>query len=156
MGKDIDRNITRQFWERLKNTFTRNDIIPIKNGGTGGNLDYFYSKLMSDEHTKSINIKDIQLKPGFVLQPDSNAEFSFSKKSMYIEGRIHIIRDPNITDIEFVKFNAPIINGYSINRVKINRYNTLMTINNNIIYLSGYFNGENSYNNHFDIFIPFI
>lgn len=22
MGKDIDRNITRQLWERLKNTFT--------------------------------------------------------------------------------------------------------------------------------------
>ena len=35
MGKDIDRNITRQLWERLKNTFSRNDIIPVKNGGTG-------------------------------------------------------------------------------------------------------------------------
>nr|DAX14982.1 MAG TPA: hypothetical protein [Caudoviricetes sp.] len=35
MGKDIDRNITRQLWERLKNTFTRNDVIPIENGGTG-------------------------------------------------------------------------------------------------------------------------
>ena len=36
MGKDIDKNITRQLWERLKNTFTRNDIIPVENGGTGG------------------------------------------------------------------------------------------------------------------------
>lgn len=33
MGKDIDRNITRQLWERLKNAFTRNDVIPIENGG---------------------------------------------------------------------------------------------------------------------------
>lgn len=37
MGKDIDRNITRQLWERLKNTFSRNDVIPIENGGTGEN-----------------------------------------------------------------------------------------------------------------------
>lgn len=35
MGKDIDRNITRQLWERLKNTFTRNDVIPIENGELG-------------------------------------------------------------------------------------------------------------------------
>lgn len=35
MGKDIDRNITRQLWERLKNVFTRNDVIPVENGGTG-------------------------------------------------------------------------------------------------------------------------
>lgn len=26
MGKDIDRNITRQLWEKNKNSFTRNDI----------------------------------------------------------------------------------------------------------------------------------
>lgn len=32
MGKDIDRNITRQLWEKNKNTFTRNDIIPVENG----------------------------------------------------------------------------------------------------------------------------
>lgn len=37
MGKDIDRNITRQLWEKNKNTFTRNDIIPVENGGTGVN-----------------------------------------------------------------------------------------------------------------------
>lgn len=35
MGKDIDRNITRQLWEKNKNTFTRNDVIPVENGGTG-------------------------------------------------------------------------------------------------------------------------
>ena len=35
LGKDIDKNITRQLWERLKNTFTRNDVIPVENGGTG-------------------------------------------------------------------------------------------------------------------------
>ena len=35
MGKDIDRNITRQLWEKNKNSFTRNDVIPVENGGTG-------------------------------------------------------------------------------------------------------------------------
>lgn len=40
MGKDIDRNITRQLWEKEKNVstdnvFTKNDVIPVKNGGTG-------------------------------------------------------------------------------------------------------------------------
>ena len=35
MGKDIDRNITRQLYERFKNIFTRNDVIPVENGGTG-------------------------------------------------------------------------------------------------------------------------
>ena len=35
MGKDIDRNITRQLWERFKNTFSKNDVIPVENGGTG-------------------------------------------------------------------------------------------------------------------------
>ena len=37
MGKDIDRNITRQLFERVKNVFTRNDVIPVENGGTGVN-----------------------------------------------------------------------------------------------------------------------
>lgn len=40
MGKDIDRNITRQLWERLKNTFSRNDVIPVENGGTGETNSY--------------------------------------------------------------------------------------------------------------------
>ena len=35
MGKDIDRNITRQLFEKNKNSFTRNDVIPVENGGTG-------------------------------------------------------------------------------------------------------------------------
>ena len=156
MGKDVDRNITRQLWERLKNTFTRNDVIPINNGGTGGNLDYFYPKLVSDEHIKDIKIKDMPLKPGFVLQPDSTAEFSFNKKSMFIEGRIHIIRNPNITDSEFLQFTVPGIHGYSINKIKISPYATSMSLNDNILYLRGYFNQENSYNNVLYAFIPFI
>ena len=44
MGKDIDRNITRQLWERVKNVFTRNDVIPVENGGTGErSLELFLS-----------------------------------------------------------------------------------------------------------------
>ena len=156
MGKDIDKNITRQLWERLKNTFTRNDVIPVENGGTGGNLDYFYPKLVTDERTKNIKIKDMPLKPGFELQPDSNAEFSFTKKSMFIEGKIHIIRKPNIIDNEFMNFIVPEIHGYSINRVKISKYATSMSINNNILSLIGYFNEKNTYNNDFNTFVPFV
>ena len=54
MGKDIDRNITRQLWEKnvstdnvpTDNVFTKNDIIPVENGGTGvNNLELFTQKL---------------------------------------------------------------------------------------------------------------
>ena len=54
MGKDIDRNITRQLWEKnastdnvpTDNVFTKNDVIPVENGGTGvTNLELFTQKL---------------------------------------------------------------------------------------------------------------
>lgn len=69
MGKDIDRNITRQLWERLKNVFTRNDVIPVENGGTGEtNLDLFYPKLVQDERVTRIMIANETLNNGFTLQ----------------------------------------------------------------------------------------
>ena len=157
MGKDIDRNITRQLWERFKNTFSRNDVIPVENGGTGvNNLELFYQKLVSDQEIKYINLKDIPLEPGFTLQNDSTASFSFNKKSMYIEGVVHIIRGSNITSKTFMKFNITGINNYSINNIKIGSFGTRMSINNNILSLSGNFNSENSYYNRFNIFIPYI
>lgn len=50
MGKDIDRNITRQLLEKetgvTGDVFTKNDIIPVENGGTGvNNLELFTQKL---------------------------------------------------------------------------------------------------------------
>lgn len=76
MGKDIDRNITRQLWERLKNAFTRNDVIPVKNGGTGvNNLNAFYPNLATDTEITSIGIKDMPLQSGFTLQSNSTASF---------------------------------------------------------------------------------
>ena len=157
MGKDIDRNITRQLWERFKNTFTRNDIIPVKNGGTGvNNLDLLYPKLVSDEFVKTVNIKDMQLEQGFTLKSDSTAIFSINKKSMYIDGRLHVVRSTGITSDKFISFTIPHISGYNINEITIGSYNTRLSINNNICSLYCYFNQENDYNKYFDLFIPFI
>ena len=157
MGKDIDRNITRQLWERFKNTFSRNDIIPVKNGGTGvNNLDLLYPKLVSDEFVKTVNIKDMQLEPGFTLKGDSTATFNINKKSMYIDGRVHVVRSTGITSDKFISFTIPNISGYNINEIAIGSYNTRISINNNICSLYGYFNQENDYNKYFDLFIPFI
>ena len=157
MLKDIDRNITRQLLEKNKNSFTRNDVIPVKNGGTGvDNLELFYPKLVSDVNVQYIDIKHMNLEPGFTLQGDTNATFYFTKKSMYIEGVIHIIKSADITSTEFLKYTIPGINGYSISNLKIGSFNTLMSIDNNILTLKANFNAENSYYNRFNIFIPFI
>ena len=157
MGKDIDRNITRQLWERLKNTFTRNDVIPVENGGTGeNNLESFYPKLVSDKRLVTFKIKDTHLLPGFTLQSDSNAEFQINKKSMYIEGRIHVKKNVISESNTFLKIALPNLNGYSIEKIKISPYATSMTIDNNILYLTGYFNTNNEYNNVLYSFIPFI
>ena len=157
MGKDIDRNITRQLWERFKNTFSRNDIIPVKNGGTGvNNLDSLYPKLVSDRYVKTVTIKDMQLEPGFTLQSDSTAKFIINKKSMYIDGWLHVLRSTGITSDKFISFTIPNISGYNINKITIGSNNTRISINNNICSLYCYFNQENDYNNYFDLFIPFI
>ena len=157
MGKDIDRNITRQLWERLKNTFTNNDIIPVKNGGTGeNNLKLFYPKIVEDNEIMEINIKNIPLEPGFTLQPGSNAIFTFNNKSMYVEGEIHIKRDTDNKKSEFIKFTIPKISGYNINNIKIGDYRTLMSINNNIFTLKGLFGANSEYHYSMNRFIPFI
>ena len=157
LGKDIDKNITRQLWERLKNTFTRNDVIPVENGGTGVNdLDLMYPKLISDELTILAYVNRFKLEPGFTLQSDSNALFNINKNSMYIEGRIHVIRDNNIQSSKFIKIPIPNINGYSINKIKIAAYGTRLSINNNILSLDVNFTEKNEYNYIFNHFIPFV
>ena len=157
MGKDIDRNITRQLWERFKNYFSKNDVIPVENGGTGvKDLDLLYPKLISDERIILSYVKSFKLEPGFTLQSDSNALFDINKNSMYIEGRIHVIRDNNIQSSKFIKISLPNVNGYSINKIKIAPYGTRLTINNNILSLDCNFTEKNEYNYIFNQFIPFV
>ena len=157
LGKDIDKNITRQLWERLKNTFTMNDVIPVENGGTGVNdLDLMYPKIISDERTILAYIKSFKLEPGFTLQSDSDALLDINKNSMYIEGKIHVIRDDNIQSSKFIKISIPNVNGYSINKIKIGPYGTRLTINNNILSFDVNFNSRNEYMHIFNQFIPFV
>ena len=86
MGKDIDRNITRQLWERLKNTFTNNDVIPVENGGTGvNNLELFYSKLVEDKFITRIDVKTLTPINGFTINRDTNLTIAINKKSMFFE-----------------------------------------------------------------------
>ena len=99
-----------------------------------------------------ISIKDIPLLQGFTLQSDSNAIFNFNTKGMYIEGKIHIIRNDGLRDNVFMRIVSPKFNGYSIKGIKIGPYSTFMSINNNTFSLSGYFNDKNT----FSKFIPFV
>ena len=71
MGKDIDRNITRQLFEKNKNSFTRNDVIPVENGGTGvTNLeDYYITTISVNTSTPAVE--------GFTFNRSNNYQYNF-------------------------------------------------------------------------------
>ena len=156
MGKDIDRNITRQLYEKFKNIFTRNDIIPVKNGGTGvDNLELFYPKLVEDEYITRIEVKTLTPVKGFTINADTNLLIIINKKSMFFEGTIHVTRNTSITTNVYLKHEIP-IKGYNINNIQIAQYASTVSINDNILSLGGYFNESNEYRMRFQNFIPII
>ena len=157
MGKDIDRNITRQLWERFKNTFTKNDVIPVKNGGTGvNNLELFYPKLVEDKYITKIEVKTLTPVKGFTINSDTNLFIIINKKSMFFEGIIHVTRNTGITTNVYLKHEIP-IKGYNINNIQFAPYGTTLSINDNILSLAGYFStSTNEYRARIEEFIPII
>ena len=156
MGKDIDRNITRQLWERFKNTFSRNDIIPVKNGGTGEkSLELFYPKLVEDKNITRMDVNTLTPVKGFTINSDTNLIITINKKSMFFEGTVHVTRNTGITENVYLKHEIP-IKGYNINNIQIAQYNSTLSINDNILSLGGDFNSSNEYRMRFQNFIPII
>ena len=156
MGKDIDRNITRQLLERFKNTFSRNDIIPVKNGGTGvDNLELFYPKLVEDKYITRIEVKTLTPVKGFTINSDTNLIIIINKKSMFFDGTVHVTRNTGITENVYLKHEIP-IKGYNINNIQIAQYGSTLSINDNILSLGGDFNSSNEYRIRFQNFIPII
>lgn len=157
MGKDIDRNITRQLWEqKQQNAFTRNDVIPVENGGTGvNNLELFYPKLVEDKFITKINVNTLTPVNGFTINADTNLIIVINKKSMFFDGTIHVTRNTGITGNVYLKHEIP-IKGYNINNIQIAQYESTLSINDNILSLGGGFTTSNEYRMQFQTFIPII
>ena len=157
MGKDIDRNITRQLWEKFKNTFTNNDIIPVKNGGTGEkSLELFYPKLVQDKLITKIFVIHAQLIEGFKAESDCTAVILLHSKSFYITGKMHISRNNNISTNEYLKIKLN-HGGYDIHNITFKGNSSKFSIINDTLILEGFFDSKNTYNVNFDdIFVPFI
>ena len=157
MGKDIDRNITRQLWEKFKNTFTNNDIIPVKTGGTREkSLELFYPKLVQDKFIKKIFVINEKLIEGFKAESDCTAVIMLHSKSFYINGKMHISRNNNISTNEYLKIKLN-HGGYDIHNVTFKGNSSKFSIINDTLILEGFFDSKNTYNFNFDgIFVPFI
>ena len=157
MGKDIDRNITRQLWEREKNAFTRNDVIPVENGGTGEkSLELFYPKLVQDKFIKKIFVINEKLIEGFKAESDCTAVIILHSKSFYINGKMHISRNNNISTNEYLKIKLN-HGGYDIHKITFKGNSSKFSIVNDTLILEGFFDAKNTYSFNFDgILVPFI
>ena len=157
--KDIDRNITSRLYKafnRVANLHIIGGVLHPSSGGTGvTNLSSAYPYMVTDKFYKKLTQFDLHLSNGFTLGNDCIIDFYINQKSMYIEGKMHILREEGINSNEFCFF--PIgTTGYNIEGIKISSYATTMTIKNNIIRLSADFSSNNEINYNIDVFIPFI
>ena len=158
MGKDIDRNITRQLWEKFKNTFTNNDIIPVKNGGTGvNNLELFYPKLVEDSYITKIEVNNLTpAVEGFTFNGNTKFSITLNKKSMYFEGLVNVTRNTNIATETYLIVDIPNM-GYNIKDIKIAPSESRISIIGNKLSLKGYFNpSNNNYQYRFQTFVPIV
>ena len=162
MGKDIDRNITRQLWEKetgvTGDVFTKNDVIPVENGGTGvNNLELFYPKLVEDSYINRIEVNNLTTPvEGFTFSGDTNFFIVINKKSMYFEGTVHVTRNTNIMKDTYLNLKIPDM-GYNIKEIQFAPYGTKISIVDNILSLKGYFDpSSNSYRYRFQNFVPII
>ena len=157
MGKDIDRNITRQLFEKNKNSFTRNDVIPVENGGTGvNNLELFYPKLVEDSYITQIEVNNLtQAVEGFTFNGNTKCTITINKKSMYFEGLINVTRNANITKNTYLIVEIPNM-GYNIKNIKIAPYESRISIIGNKLSFEGFFNSSNNYQYRFQTFVPIL
>lgn len=162
MGKDIDRNITRQLWEREQNAstdnvFTKNDVIPVENGGTGvNNLELFYPKLVEDSNIKKIEVNNLTpTVEGFTFSGDTNFFIMLNKKSIYIEGTVAVTKNADIMGNIYLNLKIPNM-GYNIKNIQFAPYGTTFSIVNDILSFKGTFNTSNQYRYRFQNFVPII
>mgnify|MGYP004565104083 CR=1 FL=1 len=147
MGKDIDRNITRQLWERLKNTFSRNDVIPIENGGTGENS-------ISNTFLHRYSKNEFKLYEGFSFGNNFNIYFDINEKSIFLSGNIDVIRNPNINSTLFGYIKVDFFkNHYNIDKIAVGIYGLKISVNNGFIYFYSDFN-DNILNAAYRYIIP--
>lgn len=136
MGKDIDRNITKQLWERLKNAFTRNDVIPIENGGTGAtNSQNVISNLTNN--TKYIDLIRNSYKNDKINKIiDSYIHVNTNSMYLYIAGNYTVTNDDNHIPLILAVFkNAPIFKNVKLNAV-FNSERATIDIDNGTITIS--------------------
>lgn len=136
MGKDIDRNITRQLWERLKNTFTRNDVIPIENGGTGAtNSQNVISNLTNN--TRYIDLIRNSYKNDKINKMiDSYIHINTNSIYLYIAGTYTVTNDDASTPLVLAVFrNIPILKDVKLNAV-FNSERASINIDNRTITIS--------------------
>lgn len=145
MGKDIDRNITRQLLEKFKN------------GGTGEkSLELFYPKLVQDKFIKKLFVINEQLIECFKAESDCTATILLHSKSFYINGEMHISRDANISTNEYLKIKLN-HGGYDIHNITFKGNSSKFSIVNDTLILEGFFDSKNTYTFNFDgVFVPFI
>ena len=136
MGKDIDRNITRQLWERLKNAFTRNDVIPIENGGTGAtNSQNVISNLTNN--TKYITlIRNSYKNDKLDRIVDSYIHINTNSIYLYMVGNYTVTNDDNTIPLIVAVFkNVPILKNVKLNAV-FNADSATINIDNGTITIS--------------------
>lgn len=155
MGKDIDRNITRQLWERLKNTFSKNDVIPVENGGTGEtSLVNLLGKSVNSKQIKEERKNTVTFNTGITPLDDFNAIIIVNTNSIVIRGTISVTKETATHEtIKILSFpvasDATINNTLAYQNTRINVTNGICTI------LVGFINNTFTMN-YPTILIPFI
>lgn len=158
MGKDIDRNITRQLWERFKNTFSRNDVIPVENGGTGvKDLKVAFQRGINDRYIKQIDKRSITLLNGITMGSNFDAIFELNQNSIAIRNTISLKLNSPLAKggMAIPAISFPFESESYIENILITNY-TRVSIKNGVCILSLFFL-TNEYNYDYGItFIPLI
>ena len=155
MGKDIDRNITRQLWERLKNTFTKNDVIPVENGGTGvKDLNIAFQKGINDKQITTIDKESITLLNNITMESDFNASFILNKNSILIRDIISLKKE-DTTRVTIPAIQFPFESESVIDNILVTN-NTRLSIGNGFCTLSFFFRSNTYKQLYNSFFIPLI
>ena len=155
MGKDIDRNITRQLWERLKNTFSKNDVIPVENGGTGEtSLVNLFGKSVNSKQIKEENKNTVTFNTGITPLDNFNAVIIVNTNSIVIRGTISVKKETSKQERAKI-LSFPVVSDARINNILVYQNTRINVINGICTILSGF--STNTFTmNYPTILIPFI
>ena len=158
--KDIDKKITSFLYEmcnKIARLSINNNILQPESGGTGNtSLSDAFPSMVKDSHRKDINKDNIHIYDGYSLESDSNFFISVNEKSMFVEGRFHVIRKKNAVSNNVAYFYLD-KGGYNIKKLKIGIHNTTITIDDNKLILSFNFGNSNEITtDYMTTFVPFV